>query len=43
MVKEMLQELDKQGYDGPFVLEYEAEWDNNIESIKECIEFLRKN
>ena len=28
--KEMLKELDKQKYDGWFVIEYEAEWDNNL-------------
>lgn len=42
-VKGMLKELDRQGYDGFFVIEYEAEWDNNIPSIKKCVDFLRNN
>ena len=41
--KEMLKELDKQKYDGWFVIEYEADWDNNLEQVKQCIDFLRKN
>lgn len=41
--KAMLKELDSQKYDGYFVIEYEAEWDNNIPSIKKCVEFLRNN
>ena len=42
-VKGMLKELDSQKYDGWFVIEYENEWDNNVPSIKKCVEFLRKN
>ncbi len=42
-VKGMLKELDAQKFNGYFVIEYENEWDNNIPSIKKCIEFLRKN
>ncbi|MBR6388861.1 MAG: sugar phosphate isomerase/epimerase [Opitutales bacterium] len=41
--KEMLKELDKQKYDGWFVIEYEADWDNNLEQVKQCIDFLRNN
>ncbi len=39
----MLKELDKQKYDGWFVIEYEANWENNLEEVKQCIDFLRKN
>ncbi len=42
-VKGMLAELDAQKYDGFFVIEYENEWENNIPSVKKCIEFLRAN
>lgn len=42
-VKAILAELDAQKYDGFFVIEYENEWDNNVPSIKKCVEFLRKN
>ena len=42
-VKGMLAELDRQGFDGYFVIEYEADWDNNLPLIKKCVEFLRKN
>lgn len=41
--KAQLAELDRQGYDGFFVIEYEAEWDNNIPSITKCVKFLREN
>ncbi len=42
-VKAMLKELDSQGYDGWFVIEYEADWDDNLAQVKKCIEYLRKN
>lgn len=42
-VKGMLAELDKQGFDGYYVIEYEANWNNNIPEIGECADFLRKN
>lgn len=41
--KAMLAELDKQGYDGFYVIEYEADWNNNVDKIRKCVEFLRKN
>lgn len=41
--KAMLAELDKQGYKGFFVIEYEADWDNNVGAIKKCVEFLINN
>ncbi len=42
-VKGMLAELDKQGYKGYFVIEYEDNWLDNIPEISKCVEFLRKN
>ena len=40
-VKGMLAELDRQGYNGYFVIEYEDKWENNIPEIKKCVEYLR--
>lgn len=42
-VKGMLAELDRQGFDGYYVIEYEDKWLDNIPEITECAEFLRKN
>lgn len=42
-VKGMLEELDSQGYDGFYVIEYEAEWDNPTPSILKCVKYLRNN
>ena len=42
-VKGMLAELDRQGFNGYYVIEYEADWLNNIPAIKECVEYLRNN
>ena len=42
-IKGMLAELDKQGFNGYYVIEYEDNWMNNIPEIKECAEYLRKN
>ena len=42
-LKGVLKELDAQKFDGFFVIEYEAEWENNTPSIKKSVEFLRKN
>jgi len=42
-VKGMLAELDRQGFDGYYIIEYEANWLNNIPEIAECAEYLRNN
>ena len=42
-VKGMLAELDRQGFGGYYVIEYEDKWLDNIPEIKECAEYLRKN
>lgn len=41
--KAILEELDEQGYDGYYVIEYEANWDNNVPDIAKCVQFLRQN
>lgn len=38
---EMLRELEKQGFKGYFTVEYEAEWENNLPSIKKSVEYFR--
>ena len=42
-IPEILKELDRQGYDGYFVVEYEDDWGKNIPLIKACVDYLRKN
>lgn len=42
-VKGMLAELDRQGYNGYFVIEYEDNWLNNIPEIEKCVKYLRNN
>ena len=39
----MLAELDRQGFDGYYLIEYEAEWDNPLPSVVKCYEYLKKN
>ncbi len=41
--KGMLAELDRQGYDGFFVIEYEANYLNNLPEVKGSVEYLRNN
>ncbi len=41
-MKEVLKNLDAQGYDGYFVIEYEGTR-NPVKEVKQCIEFLRNN
>ncbi len=41
--KSLLTELDKQGYDGFFVIEYETNYDNNLPEVKACVDYLRNN
>jgi len=42
-MKGMLAELDSQGFDGYYIIEYEADWKNNLPAVKKCAEFLRNN
>lgn len=39
-VKEVLEELDKQGFEGVFSIEYEHNWDNSLPEIKKCAEYF---
>lgn len=41
-MKEVLKNLDKQGYDSYFVIEYEGA-KNPVEQVKKCVEFLKNN
>ncbi|HSW45490.1 MAG TPA: sugar phosphate isomerase/epimerase [Phycisphaerae bacterium] len=38
----LLQELRRQKFDGPLMIEYEHNWENSMPDIKQCIEFFRK-
>jgi sugar phosphate isomerase/epimerase len=40
-VKGILDEYTAQGFDGPISIEYEYNWDNNVEDAKKCIEYVR--
>ena len=42
-MKGMLAELDREGYKGYFVIEYEAEWDNPLPSVVKCYKYLQEN
>ena len=39
--KEMLDELKKQGFEGPMSVEYEYNWDNSVPEIAQCVAFVR--
>ena len=40
-VKEVLDEYKAQGFEGPISVEYEYNWDTNVEDAKACIAFVR--
>jgi sugar phosphate isomerase/epimerase len=40
-VKECLDEMKAQGFEGPISVEYEYNWDNNADDAKACIDFVR--
>ena len=42
-LEKVLAELDAQGYDGYFVIEYEVDWENPLPAVRKCLEFLRNN
>ncbi len=42
-VKELMAELDKMGYDGYYMVEYEKNFDNNVDDVRECVKFLKSN
>lgn len=39
--KEMLDELKKQGFEGPISVEYEYNWDNSVPEIAQCVAYVR--
>lgn len=39
-VKGMLEELNRQNFEGYFTIEYEANWENNLPQIKESIDYF---
>ncbi len=41
-VKEVLDELRRQGFNGNISIEYEHNWDNNVGDIAQCIDFVRE-
>lgn len=41
-VKEMLQELKAQGFNGVFSIEYEYNWENSVPDIKKCIQYFNE-
>ena len=42
-LKELFAELDRQGFDGYYMIEYEWNPDNNAGDVKKCVEYLRNN
>lgn len=42
-LKACLAELDRQGFDGYFLIEYEDKWDNNLPDVVKCAEYLKNN
>jgi sugar phosphate isomerase/epimerase len=41
-VKGILDEYKAQGFDGPISIEYEYNWDKNVEDAKLCVDYVRK-
>ncbi len=39
-VKAMLAELNRQGFEGVFSVEYEYKWDNSVPEIRQCAEYF---
>lgn len=42
-MQELLAELDRQKFDGYYMIEYEFKPEDNVADVKACVEFLRKN
>jgi sugar phosphate isomerase/epimerase len=40
-VKEVLDELVRLGFDGSLSIEYETKWHNNVDDVKQCVDFIR--
>lgn len=41
-VKDILKELKRQNFKGYFTIEYEANWENNLPEIKQCIDYFNQ-
>ena len=41
-IKEILEELNKQGFRGVFTIEYESNPDNPVPDIKKCVKFFNE-
>lgn len=37
----LLAELDRQGFDGYFLIEHETNYDNNLPEVIKCAEYLK--
>jgi sugar phosphate isomerase/epimerase len=37
----ILEEFRSQGFDGPISVEYEYNWDKNVEDARQCLDFVR--
>jgi sugar phosphate isomerase/epimerase len=42
-VPAILAEFKAQGFEGPISVEYEYNWDKNVDDAKQCIDFVREN
>lgn len=42
-VKELMAELDRQKFDGYYMVEYEKNFENNVDDVKACVKFLKSN
>ncbi len=40
-VKEVLDELKAQGFQGNLSIEYEYNWDNSVPEVTKCIDFVK--
>ena len=40
-IKRVLDELKKQGFEGNISVEYEYKWENNVDDVRQCIDFVR--
>ena len=41
-VESLLRELDRQGFEGVFSIEYEHHWENSVPEIRQCIKYFNK-
>jgi hypothetical protein len=41
-VKALLAELDRQGFEGVFSIEYEYHWENSVPEIRQCVQYFNE-